>query len=104
MPKLIIDKRGMSKKTHQAFLKMLAEGLTTIDSYGINKSTNKDGSLHRWETFAWRPDGKDYATSLTWAVKWFKTRKEAKKFIDNLADKHGWPEDAYIEKVNGKAK
>ena len=53
--------------------------------YGVQKSC--DG----WRTYAYVSDGTSMGLMpITWANELFKTRKQAKDFIEDLATKNGW--------------
>ena len=56
-----------------------------VKEYGVKSSW--DG----WRTFAYVSDGTPMGLMpITWANELFKTKKQAKDFIDNLAKKYGW--------------
>jgi hypothetical protein len=53
--------------------------------YGVKKS--RDG----WRTYAYVSDGTSMGLMpITWANELFKTKKQAKDFIEDLATKNGW--------------
>jgi hypothetical protein len=53
--------------------------------YGIKKSS--DG----WRSYAYVSDGTPMGLMpITWASEAFKTKQQAKAFIDDLAIKNGW--------------
>jgi hypothetical protein len=53
--------------------------------YGVKKSW--DG----WRTYAYVSDGTSMGLMpITWANELFKTKKQAKDFIEDLATKNGW--------------
>ena len=59
--------------------------LMEVEEYGVKKSW--DG----WRSFAYVRDGTPMGLMpITWANELFKTKKQAKDFIDNLAKKYGW--------------
>jgi hypothetical protein len=56
-----------------------------VKDYGVKSSW--DG----WRTFAYVSDGTPMGMMpITWANELFKTKKQAKTFIDDLATKNGW--------------
>ena len=56
-----------------------------VEDYGVKKSW--DG----WRTFAYVRDGTPMGLMpITWANELFKTKQQAKTFIDDLATKNGW--------------
>ena len=56
-----------------------------VKEYGVKSSW--DG----WRTFAYVSDGTPMGLMpITWANELFKTKKQAKVFIDDLATKNGW--------------
>ena len=56
-----------------------------VKEYGVKKSW--DG----WRSFAYVRDGTPMGLMpITWANELFKTKKQAKDFIDDLAKKYGW--------------
>lgn len=56
-----------------------------IEQYGVKKSW--DG----WRTFAYVRDGTPMGLMpITWANELFKTKQNAKDFINSLATKNGW--------------
>ena len=56
-----------------------------VEDYGVKKSW--DG----WRTFACVSDGTPMGLMpITWANELFKTKQQAKAFIEDLAKKNGW--------------
>jgi hypothetical protein len=59
--------------------------LMEVEEYGVKKSW--DG----WRTFAYVSDGTPMGLMpITWANELFKTKQQAKTFINDLATKNGW--------------
>ena len=59
--------------------------LMEVEEYGVKKSW--DG----WRTFAYVRDGTPMGLMpITWANELFKTKKQAKTFIEDLAKKYNW--------------
>ena len=59
--------------------------ILSCKDYGVKKSW--DG----WRTYAYVSDGtKMGMMPITWANELFKSREQAKNFIEDLATKNGW--------------
>jgi hypothetical protein len=59
--------------------------LMEVEDYGVKKS------WVGWRTFAYVSDGTPMGLMpITWANELFKTKQQAKTFIDDLATKNGW--------------
>jgi hypothetical protein len=55
------------------------------------RSKNAKDLVDGWRTFAYVSDGTPMGMMpITWANELFKTKKQAKDFIEKLAKKNGW--------------